>query len=118
MVVPSGKCLRVDRNGRVLLEPLPADSPYDPSIDDTFTAVAEAFGPDVLALILSGMASDAVAGAHIVAARGGRVWGQEPSSCVVSSMVDAAADAGLIGYFATPRDLAARLASELGRGQA
>ena len=118
LVVPSGKCLRVDRSGRVRLEPLPADSPYDPSIDDTFTAVAEAFGPDVLALILSGMASDAVAGAHVVAARGGRVWGQEPSSCVVSSMVDAAGSAGLIGYFATPRDLAARLASELGRGQA
>ena len=118
LVVPCGKCLRVDRSGRVQLEPLPADSPYDPSIDDTFTAVAETFGPDVLALILSGMASDAVAGAHVVAARGGRVWGQEPSSCVVSSMVDAAAGAGLIGYFATPRDLAARLASELGRGQA
>ncbi len=118
LVVPSGKCLRVERNGRVQLEPLPAGSPYDPSIDDTFTAVAETFGPDVLALILSGMASDAVAGAHVVAARGGRVWGQEPSSCVVSSMVDAAGNAGLIGYFATPRELAARLASELGRGQA
>ena len=118
LVVPSGQRLRVERNGRVRIEPLPADSPYDPSIDDTFTAVAETFGPDVLALILSGMASDAVAGAHVVAARGGRVWGQEPSSCVVSSMVDAAAGAGLIGYFATPRDLAARLASELGRGQA
>ena len=118
MVVPSGKRLRIDRSGRVQLEPLPTGSPYDPSIDDTFTAVAETFGPDVLALILSGMASDAVAGAHVVAARGGRVWGQEPSSCVVSSMVDAAGSAGLIGYFATPRDLAARLASELGRGQA
>lgn len=118
LVVPSGQRLRVERSGRVRTEPLPVDSPYDPSIDDTFTAIAETFGPDVLALILSGMASDAVAGAHIVAARGGRVWGQEPSSCVVSSMVDAAADAGLIGYFATPRDLAARLASELGRGQA
>ena len=118
LVVPSGQRLRVDRSGRVQLEPLPADSPYDPSIDDTFTAIAETFGSDVLALILSGMASDAVAGAHVVAARGGRVWGQEPSSCVVSSMVDAAGNAGLIGYFATPRDLAARLASELGRGQA
>ncbi len=118
LVVPSGKRLRVERSGRVQLEPLSADSPYDPSIDDTFTAIAETFGPDVLALILSGMASDAVAGAHVVAARGGRVWGQEPSSCVVSSMVDAAGSAGLIGYFAAPRDLAARLASELGRGQA
>ena len=118
LVVPSGKRLRVERSGRVQTEPLPTDSPYDPSIDDTFTAIAETFGPDAMALILSGMASDAVAGAHIVAARGGRVWGQEPSSCVVSSMVDAAAAAGLIGYFATPRDLAARLASELGRGQA
>lgn len=118
LVVPSGKRLRVERSGRVQTEPLPTDSPYDPSIDDTFTAIAETFGPDALALILSGMASDAVAGAHIVAARGGRVWGQEPSSCVVSSMVDAAAAAGLIGYFATPCDLAARLASELGRGQA
>jgi two-component system chemotaxis response regulator CheB/chemosensory pili system protein ChpB (putative protein-glutamate methylesterase) len=118
LVVPSGMRLRVERSGRVQLEPLPADSPYDPSIDDTFTAIAETFGPDVLALILSGMASDAVAGAHAVAARGGRVWGQEPSTCVVSSMVDAAGSAGLIGYFAAPRDLAARLASELGRGQA
>jgi two-component system chemotaxis response regulator CheB/chemosensory pili system protein ChpB (putative protein-glutamate methylesterase) len=118
LVVPSGMRLRVERSGRVQLEPLPADSPYDPSIDDTFTAIAETFGPDVLALILSGMASDAVAGAHAVAARGGRVWGQEPSTCVVSSMVDAAGSAGLIGYSAAPRDLAARLASELGRGQA
>lgn len=115
LVVPSDQRLRLDRGGRVRLEALPEGCPYAPSIDHTFGDLAEVFGPDLLAVVFSGMASDAVAGVREVAARGGKVWAQDPDSCVVSSMVDGACEAGVVAFTGTPRALAARLLAELGK---
>ncbi|WP_062535720.1 chemotaxis protein CheB, partial [Mizugakiibacter sediminis] len=115
LVVPSDRRLRLDRSGRVRLEALPEGCPYAPSIDHTFGDLAEVFGPDLLAVVFSGMASDAVAGVLEVAARGGKVWAQDPDSCVVSSMVDGACASGVVAFTGTPRALAARLLAELGK---
>ncbi|HEX7111368.1 MAG TPA: chemotaxis protein CheB, partial [Mizugakiibacter sp.] len=115
LVVPSDQRLRLDRGGRVRLEALPAGCPYAPSIDHTFGDLAEVFGADLLAVVFSGMASDAVAGVLEVTARGGKVWAQDPDSCVVSSMVDGACEAGVVAFTGTPRALAARLLAELGK---
>lgn len=115
LVVPSEQRLRLDRGGRVRLEALPEGCPYAPSIDHTFGDLAEVFGSDLLAVVFSGMASDAIAGVLEVAARGGKVWAQDPDSCVVSSMVDGACEAGVVAFTGTPRALAARLLAELGK---
>lgn len=115
LVVPADRRVRLDRSGRVRLEALPEGCPYAPSIDHTFGDLAETFGADLLAIVFSGMANDAVAGSLEVVARGGTVWAQDPDSCVVSSMVDGACAAGVVAYTGTPRALAARLLAELGK---
>ncbi|MCE5234311.1 MAG: chemotaxis protein CheB [Mizugakiibacter sp.] len=113
LVVPADRRVRLDRSGRVRLEALPEGCPYAPSIDHTFGDLAETFGADLLAIVFSGMANDAVAGSLEVVARGGTVWAQDPDSCVVSSMVDGACAAGVVAHTGTPRALAARLLAEL-----
>lgn len=113
LVLPSDARYRIRRDGRLVREPYDAPPRYKPCIDDALTAVADEFGADTLAIIFSGMAGDAIDGASHVTAKGGEVWGQDPASCVVSSMVDGARARGLLEVVASPRDLASRLVARL-----
>lgn len=106
VVVPPTQRLQVDRNGRASLGPMPEPSAYSPSIDQVMRDVAETFGASSGAIIFSGMAHDAIEGAREIVARGGVVWVQDPSSCVISSMVDGAREAGVVSYTARPTELA------------
>ncbi len=116
LVLPSDARYRIRRDGS--LERADYDEPprYKPCIDDAFRAVADEFGADTLAIIFSGMAGDAVDGASHVTAMGGEVWGQDPASCVVSSMIDGARSRGLIEVTASPRELGERLVARFGPG--
>jgi two-component system chemotaxis response regulator CheB/chemosensory pili system protein ChpB (putative protein-glutamate methylesterase) len=61
------------------------------------------------------MAHDAVEGAIYMRERGGTIWVQDPATCVISSMVDGAQDAGVVSFVAAPAELAQELAGELAR---
>ena len=52
------------------------------------------------------MAHDAIEGCKYLAANGGKVWVQNPDTCVISSMVDGAIEAGVVSYNAGPAQLA------------
>ena len=54
------------------------------------------------------MAGDAVEGAVYLTGKGGEVWAQDASSCVVSSMVDGARARGVVEFTGSPRELAQR----------
>jgi two-component system chemotaxis response regulator CheB/chemosensory pili system protein ChpB (putative protein-glutamate methylesterase) len=112
LVVPHGRQLHLPRSGEVTLTSLPEGSSNDPSINLTMAMAAEAFGEDALAIIFSGMASDAVSGALEIAAHGGTVWAQDPASCVVSTMVDGVISAGVARFVGTPGALAEHLIAE------
>ncbi len=114
LVVPPGQRLRLDRSGCVGLLPRADEDDYSPSIDDTFSSLAITFGTKLHALILSGMARDALRGIQIIKENGGVVWTQSPETCVVSSMVDAAQEAGLESFSSEPETLARRLVEEIG----
>ncbi len=114
LVVPPGQRLRLDRSGGVGLLPRTDEDDYSPSIDDTFSSLAITFGAKLHALILSGMARDALRGIQIIKENGGVVWTQSPETCVVSSMVDAAQEAGLASFSSEPETLARRLVEEIG----
>jgi two-component system chemotaxis response regulator CheB/chemosensory pili system protein ChpB (putative protein-glutamate methylesterase) len=109
LVLPSDARFRVLRNGRVQRENYAAPPRYKPCIDDAFRALADEFARDTVAIIFSGMAGDAVEGASHVTAMGGEVWGQDPQSCVVSSMIDGAQARGLLEEVGSPRELAEKL---------
>lgn len=106
IVAPAGERLLIDRSGEVRLEALSEPSPYSPSIDQVLFDVADRFGADASAIIFSGMAHDAIEGAKHLKRKGGKVWAQDPTTCVVSSMVDGAKAAGVVEQIAAPKDLA------------
>lgn len=116
LVLPSDARYRVRRDGSVDREDY-ADPPrYKPCIDDAFRAAADEFGRDTLAIIFSGMAGDAVDGASHVTAMGGEVWGQDPESCVISTMIDGARSRGLLERSGSPRELAEQLVARIQPG--
>ena len=99
LIAPAGYQLQVQRGyreGRVIVrEPDPGDI-YKPSADILFTSVAEAYGRQVLALILTGMGSDGSLGLAKVKERGGFVIAEAPETCLIYGMPRAAVEAGVV----------------------
>lgn len=105
--------LLVELDGRLSLS---SDDPVlfsRPSIDVLFESAADAFGPDLTAVVLSGANEDGAAGARAVAASGGRVIVQEPAGAYAPAMPQAALDAAP-GAQVLPLDaIAAELSREV-----
>jgi two-component system chemotaxis response regulator CheB/chemosensory pili system protein ChpB (putative protein-glutamate methylesterase) len=116
LIVPTTHRLQVDRDGVLTLAHLPEKPPYSPSIDLVLRDVADQFGSDAGAIIFSGMAHDAVEGSKYLKEKGGTVWVQDPDTCVISSMVDGAREAGVVGFIGSPSQLAAKMISDFGNG--
>ena len=68
---------------------------YKPSVDLHFQSVANAFGGNVLALILTGMGVDGKIGCEQLKAKGATIWAQDQASSVVYGMPQAVAAAGI-----------------------
>lgn len=115
VVVPTTHRLLIDADGVVQLAHLPEASPYTPSIDLIVRDIADRFGKDATLIIFSGMAHDAIEGAKHLAAKGGQVWVQDPDTCVISSMVDGARDAGVVTYTGSPAELAKQTVAAIGK---
>ncbi|HWA77171.1 MAG TPA: chemotaxis-specific protein-glutamate methyltransferase CheB, partial [Polyangiaceae bacterium] len=77
------------------LDPQPQGGAHRPSVDALFESAAQAFGPRVLAVVLTGMGDDGLAGARAVVAAGGEVLTEAESSCVVYGMPRVVREAGL-----------------------
>jgi two-component system chemotaxis response regulator CheB len=92
VVVAAGThSLRVYRDGPLLrLQPPLIDEARGgsivPSIDRMLESAAQALGPQVIAVILTGMSGDGVAGVRAVHARGGRVLVEAPQTAIMASM--------------------------------
>ncbi len=83
-VVPAGRnvairAAKVMGSGRLRGHPIP-------SIDALFISAAEAYGDRVIAIILTGMGTDGVAGVRAVKERGGTVLVQEPESAAFPAL--------------------------------
>ncbi len=109
VVAPSDQRLAIDSSGHVQLQPNTGDSPYSPSIDQLVSDAIERFGDRATLILFSGMGSDALEGARQLIARGGQVWVQERSSCVVASMIDGVKAQGLVRFEGSPVELADRV---------
>lgn len=115
VVVPLAERMQVDAQGTVKMSALDGMSPYSPSIDQVIMDVADRFGANAGAIIFSGMAHDAIDGSVYLAQKGGKVWAQDPATCVISSMVDGARDAGVVTFTGAPADLARQFQLEIFR---
>jgi len=114
VVVPTTHRLRVDREGVITLEPLgDTDQPNSPSIDQVVQDVADRFGSKAGVIVFSGMAEDAAEGSRYLAGIGGKVFAQDPETCVISSMVDGVIETGVVSFTGSPKALAGKLLGEL-----
>jgi chemosensory pili system protein ChpB (putative protein-glutamate methylesterase) len=109
VVAPSDQRLAIDRSGHLELQPSTGDSPYSPSIDQLVTDAIERLGDRVTLILFSGMGSDGLEGARHLIARGGQVWVQERSTCVVASMIEGVRGEGLVRFEGGPVELADRV---------
>ncbi len=86
-----------------------------PSVDVLFRSMAEAFGPKVLAVVMTGMGQDGLAGAEAIHRGGGSIFVQDEASSVVWGMPGAIAKAGLADRIISLRDLAREVQSAFAR---
>lgn len=114
VVVPTNHRLRVDREGVITLEPsVDASLPHSPSIDQVLRDVADRFGSKSGVIVFSGMAEDAAEGSIHMAAKGGKVYVQDPETCVISSMVDGVIDTGVVSFTGSPKALAEKVMGDM-----
>jgi two-component system chemotaxis response regulator CheB len=97
-LAPGDFHFQVTREGTVCVARLSQTAPENfcrPSVDPLFRSVAQHFGPDGCAVMLTGMGSDGCAGARIMAAGGAPIIAQDEATSVVWGMPGAVAQAGI-----------------------
>ena len=77
---------RAGLSARLQLNQEPTENSCRPSVDVLFRSLASGFGARVLAVVMTGMGSDGVAGAHLIRKAGGEVIIQDESSSIIWGM--------------------------------
>ncbi|HEY6860897.1 MAG TPA: chemotaxis response regulator protein-glutamate methylesterase [Pseudolabrys sp.] len=111
-LAPGGKHMKVARrDGAVVIsiEDGPMVNFCKPAVDPMFSSAAEVWGSKVLALVLTGMGSDGLAGAKSIVAAGGHVVAQDEATSVVWGMPGQVTNAGLCSAVMPLPEMAARL---------
>lgn len=113
-IAPDGCHLEIRRtqsNGfRIVLASTPPVGSFRPSATRLFASVAEAAGKGALAVILTGMGDDGVAGLRDVQREKGNVIAQDEGSSVIFGMPREAIRAGVVSEVVSLQNLPARLA--------
>jgi len=97
-LAPGDYHLQVARESNRCIARLSQTAPENfcrPSVDPLFRSVAQHYGADSCAIVLTGMGSDGCAGARVMAAMGAPVLAQDEASSVVWGMPGAVANAGI-----------------------
>lgn len=113
IIAPGGKHLKTLRlqDGQVVCR-LTDDAPVQscrPSVDYLFESLADTYGAQTLAVIMTGMGYDGAQGCRQIAQRGGPVLAQDEASCVVFGMPRKPVEEGIADVVA-PLD---RIAQEI-----
>jgi len=101
--------LEISRGGKLVLSSAPPVSGFRPAANVLLDSAARAYGPSVLAVILTGMGTDGAAGACTVKAAGGSVIAQDEATSVVFGMPKAAIDSGCVDQTMPLPEIAAKL---------
>jgi two-component system chemotaxis response regulator CheB len=116
LVAPGGRHLTVRRSAgavRVVLDDGPPENFCRPAVDTLFRSAVQVYGGRAVAVVLTGMGQDGLAGCRLLADAGARIVVQDEASSVVWGMPGAVAGAGL-AHEVLPLDaIAGKLAAAL-----
>jgi two-component system, chemotaxis family, protein-glutamate methylesterase/glutaminase len=102
--------------GALHLTQAPLENHCRPAVDVLFRSAANVFGPGVLAVVLTGMGSDGLAGSRAVRTHGGTVLVQDRASSTVWGMPAAVANEGIAHRVLPLHSLAGEILRLTGRG--
>jgi two-component system chemotaxis response regulator CheB len=111
-LAPGGRHMKVSRRDGtavISLEDGPLVNFCKPAVDPMFASAAEVWGSKVLALVLTGMGADGLAGARKVVAAGGHVFAQDEATSVVWGMPGQVTNAGLCSAVLPLPEIAGKL---------
>lgn len=97
-IAPGDYHMVLKRNGTAVelaLEKSPPENSCRPSVDVLFRSVANVYGRDALALVMTGMGQDGLLGCEMIRRSGGQIFVQDEESSVVWGMPGFVARAGL-----------------------
>lgn len=117
-VAMPGYHLLVERSGALALDVGEPVWFARPSIDVLFTSAALAYGPRVLALLLSGANEDGAAGLVEIHQRAGKTAIQQPETCLAPRMPQAALDRGGVDTLLRPEQMVAWIREPLDKSGA
>ncbi len=118
-IAPGGRHLALERTTegtRVVTHRGPRENSCRPAADVLFRSAAALYGSALLAVVLTGMGQDGLAGAGAVRQAGGRVIVQSEDSAVIASMPGAVARNGLADAVYDLADIGPRVAALAGGG--
>jgi two-component system chemotaxis response regulator CheB len=93
----------------------PLENHCRPAVDVLFRSVAAAYGPGSLAVVLTGMGYDGMAGSRVIREQGGAVLAQDRESSTVWGMPGAVANTGLANKVLSLNDLIPEILRLAGR---
>lgn len=108
-LAPDDRHLGVTERGAVALSAAPPLDGFRPSASHLFGSAAGAYGDTLVAVILTGMGTDGVAGLRTVRSSGGLVLAQDRASSVIYGMPGEAVQAGLVDAVLPVESIAPRL---------
>ena len=120
LIAPGEHHMVVARSGPQVLAHLNQDPPESscrPAADPLFRSAAQAWGPNVLAVILTGMGQDGYLGCGVVREAGGQVVVQDEATSIVWGMPGAVARAGLAEAQLPVEQVAQEITRRVGAGR-
>jgi two-component system chemotaxis response regulator CheB len=95
-IAPDDRHMGVTSRNTVTLSAAPPIEGFRPSATFLFEAAAKVFGPQLTAVVLTGMGRDGIAGLPIVRELGGKVIAQDSKTSTVFGMPKAAIESGYV----------------------
>jgi two-component system chemotaxis response regulator CheB len=111
-IAPGGRHMKVVRHEGTAIVALDDGALVNfcrPAVDPLFSSAAAVWGHKVMALVLTGMGADGLAGAKAIVAAGGHVVAQDEASSVVWGMPGQVAHAGLCSAVSPLTDIPRQL---------
>jgi two-component system chemotaxis response regulator CheB len=106
------KVRRMEHGNIAILVDQPRVNGHRPSVDVLFQSVAQEFGSNAIAVLMTGMGDDGAAGLGEVRSAGGLTLVQSPDSCVVDSMPRSAIERGFASRIVSLSNLSGVLQSK------